>query len=64
MYTVGHIFSLKYFTKMYTVGLQLNCMPKNPVILGTIKSVKTEQDAKLYILHINAGQGAREIVLS
>lgn len=39
-------------------------MPKNPVILGTIKSVKTEQDAKLYILHINAGQGAREIVLS
>lgn len=39
-------------------------MPKNPMILGTIKSVKTEQDAKLYTLYINAGRGAGEIVLS
>lgn len=36
-------------------------MPKNPKVLGTIKSGKTEQDTKLRTLHINAGQGAREI---
>lgn len=39
-------------------------MPKNPMILGTIKPVKTEQDTKLYTLYINADQGAGEIVLS
>lgn len=36
-------------------------MPKNPMILGTFKSVKMEQATKLYTLYINAGQGAGEI---
>ena len=36
-------------------------MPKNPKVLGTIESGKTEEDTKLYTLHINAGQGTREI---
>lgn len=37
--------SLKKEKKSYFIGL--NYMPKNQMILGTIKSVKTKQDTKL-----------------